>query len=68
MKVYLGELQKIHVGHGRIRLKGIHVNVYDAIGFVQETDIGKRVYCENGIISVENNEQRDKRIVKTKTI
>jgi hypothetical protein len=36
----------------------------NAIGRVLKTDIGKRVYRVNGILQVENNEQRDRRLKK----
>ena len=36
--------------------------LHDVLGYVQQQDIGKRVYLVDGIIQVENNEQRDFRL------
>lgn len=35
------------------------IPIGDAIGRVQPGDVGKRVYDVDGVIQVENNEQRD---------
>lgn len=39
----------------------VAAHVGSAIGQVQKRDIGKRVYNVNGVVQVENDEQRDRR-------
>ena len=38
--------------------------IRDAIGTLGEYDIGKRVFWDGEIVTVENNGQRDKRLAK----
>lgn len=68
MRTFLFTITDEHVGHSNVRIRcdscGHTENHYvaSAIGPVQKQDVGKRVYRVDGVIQVENNEQRDKRM------
>jgi len=38
------------------------IDLGPVLGYVQPCDVGKRVYLVDGIIQVESNEQRDRRL------
>lgn len=54
-RFYLETITKAHLKRASFRLR-------NAIGRVCPSDIGKRVYLVDGIVQVENNEQRDSRL------
>lgn len=55
-------LTKADVGQPILKAFGRTWLVSDFIGRIFTIDIGKRVYNVGGILQVENNEQRDKRL------
>jgi hypothetical protein len=56
------ELQPSDVGRARLECFGQTWSVTDLLGWVLPLDVGKRVYCRNGVLQVENEEQRRFRI------
>lgn len=73
---YIGTIDETAVGKGGIRREvcahcgrgGEFVSLLRAIGRVLPQDIGKRVYdTGDGVIQVENNEQRDRRLARERT-
>lgn len=59
--MYLTTIRETDVGESMLRRGGTSIYIADVIGPVQPCDVGKRVYSANGIIQVENDEQREKR-------
>lgn len=51
-----------HVGKSHVKIDGRVVSLADVIGRPLPGDVGKRVYDVNGVVQVENNEQRDLRL------
>lgn len=67
MRRYIHTILPRDVGKSRIKTGiGGTINIGDAFGPVQELDVGKRVYNVDGVIQVENNEQRDARTAPKK--
>jgi hypothetical protein len=50
-----------HVGRGWVKVGDRLVNF--PMGPAQDIDVGKRIYNVDGVFQVENNEQRDRRIL-----
>lgn len=61
---YLFTIAAEHVGRGNVKLADRNVYLAGCFGLVQQRDIGKRVFDVNGVIQVENDEQRDARIAR----
>lgn len=59
------EIQPEDVGKRSIHAFGSSWSVVGFIGRILPTDVGKRVYVSNGILSVENDEQRAARLART---
>ena len=60
---YVLTIQTSDIGKTNLKSHGVTYRVGDVIGPVQICDIGKRVYEVDGILQVENNEQRDARMI-----
>jgi hypothetical protein len=60
-------IQPEHVGSSRVKVSDCDNADHDRVihlsgfGVVQTIDVGKRVYVVDGVIQVENNQQRDER-------
>lgn len=62
---YLLTLEEKHVGRAFIQLDGRPRAVTDWIGRILPNDVGKRVYDVDGVIQVENDEQRAARLARS---
>jgi hypothetical protein len=62
--MYLCTLQEQDIGQSSIKVNGRHWYIASAIGRVLPDDVGKRVFVNNSVISVENDQQRDKRLAR----
>lgn len=60
----VGTLDVFDVGLWTIVRDLREYHVGEAIGYVRGIDIGKRVFWDGEIVTVENNEQRDARLAK----
>lgn len=60
----IGTLDVFDVGLSIIIRDGRRYPIWEAIGYVQGKDIGKRVFWDGEIVTVENDEQRDARLAK----
>jgi hypothetical protein len=58
---YLFTIQPEHVHKSYVRHHGKMVHVGGAIGPIQAIDVGKQVFDSDGVIQVENEEQRTRR-------
>ena len=56
------ELSKEHIGQPWLKAFGNIWLVSDFIGRILPQDVGKRVYLIGGILQVENDEQRTRRL------
>lgn len=63
MRTYLGTITREMVGKSWSSMGGRIIMWADSIGNVQLVDVGKRVFDVDGVIQVENNEQRDRRVI-----
>ena len=59
------EIQSTDIGKRFLRAFGRGWSLSDVLGYVQRGDVGKRLYLVDGILQVENNEQRDARVRKS---
>lgn len=57
-------IQEGDVGKRRLFMFDRNWSLSDTLGYVQPIDVGKRMYLRDGVLSVENNEQRDKRVAQ----
>lgn len=58
-------LRETDVGKRQIKWHGHRRSLDGVLGYVQATDIGKRIFdLGDGVLQVENNEQRDTRLGK----
>lgn len=64
MKRHLFTLTIDHVGKSWVRIGSHGISLRNLMGRVLPSDVGKRVYRVDGILQVENNEQRDSRLNK----
>ena len=55
------EIESVDVGQASLYAFGKRWLVLDFMDEVQTQDVGKRVYCEDGLLQVENNEQFQRR-------
>lgn len=65
-KTTVQELQELRGGCG-VNIQDLRLTIFtgSAIGPIQAQDVGKRVYTVDGIIQVENDNQRDARLATT---
>lgn len=61
MRKFLFEITEHHVAPAERAYQGESLRLHSAIGRVLSRDVGKRVYDVDGVIQVENDEQRDRR-------
>ena len=59
------EIEPDDIGKRFLRAFGRGWALSDVLGYVQRGDVGKRLYLVDGILQVENNEQRDARVRKS---
>ena len=59
------EIEPDDIGKRFLRAFGRGWALSDVLGYVQHGDVGKRLYLVDGILQVENNEQRDARVRKS---
>lgn len=57
-------IERDDIGRSYIEAFGKTWRLADVIGRVQPLDVGKRVYQRDGVLSVENDQQRDARLAR----
>lgn len=61
---YVGEITKEMIGKQIVKFGNRSFLVCDFMGQIYNHDVGKRVYLNHGVLQVENDEQRDRRLEK----
>lgn len=61
-RTYLFTIQPDHVGKCSVLARGKMYSMSSVMGRIIERDVGKQVFETNGVIQVENDEQRDRRL------
>lgn len=65
MSKFLHQIGLADVGKSVLRIGDVAYGM-GFMGGIQQGDVGKRIYVTKGVLSVENNEQRDQREQKLK--
>jgi hypothetical protein len=64
MNDHIYTIKASDVGRATLKIHGSVVSVSSFMGQVLPMDVGKRIYYRRGVLQVENNEQRDRRLAE----